>query len=95
MQLQRACSAAGILEAGASAYCSGALQQAIVNLALVRGGSTTTICLRCGKPGATKRCDGCSVARFCGPECERAAHASHKGATFLADPTPWAAGTWA
>ena len=73
--LQRACSAAGILEVAS-------LQQAIGSLAQVRGGSTTNLCLRCGKPGATKLCgNGCSVARFCaGTDCERAAHASHRGA---------------
>ena len=80
LQLQRACSAAGILEA------SGALQQAIGSLAHVRGGSTTNLCLRCGKPGASRLCgNGCSVAKFCGPECERAALPSHRGATFCPD----------
>ena len=59
----------------------GALQSAIGQLSLVRGGSTVNLCLQCGKPGATRLCgNGCSVARFCGPDCETAAHVSHRGA---------------
>ena len=58
-----------------------AVNQAQENLHLashVRGGSTN-LCLRCGKPGATRLCSGCGIARFCGHECERAAASSHSG----------------
>ena len=45
----------------------------------VRGGATN-LCLRCGKPGATRLCQsGCNIAKFCSQDCVKAAMQSHSG----------------
>ncbi|KAI9005744.1 hypothetical protein DFJ74DRAFT_712777 [Hyaloraphidium curvatum] len=43
-----------------------------------RQGRIKDACDRCGAEGKLKRCSRCGVARYCGPQCQRAAWKEHK-----------------